>query len=79
MRLDVYDTLLFDRDRFLHSYHRHLDDARAYFANRAADYLEMNIPAGDGRVSLCEFLDRPVPGETFPHVNQARYRLNLFR
>ena len=39
----------------------------AYFRNRPADLLVINIAEGEGFEKLAPFLSRPIPAEPFPH------------
>lgn len=48
------------------SYHKEI---RSHFKGRE-DYLEMNIPKGDGWEKLCPFLGLPIPDKPFPHDNK---------
>ena len=45
---------------------------RDHFRDRPDDLLVMDICGGDGYEVLCPFLDVPVPGEGFPHVNKGK-------
>lgn len=60
------------RDSMIASYLRYNDEVRRHFAGRA-DFLEMNIEAGDGWTPLCGLLDLPVPDAPFPHRNRQAY------
>ncbi len=53
---------------YLDRYRRHNADVIAYFSRREC-LLTMDITAGDGWESLCDFLELPVPDQPFPHVN----------
>lgn len=67
LRVATYGTAVWDRERMLYVYDRHLNEARRYFRGRDV-YLEMDICAGDGWKKLCEFLRCPVPEIEFPHL-----------
>lgn len=69
-RMHIYESVTFDRDKFVAAYHRYHADVRRYFANRPNDLLEMNIVEGDGWDKLCPFLELPVPEVAFPHRNK---------
>ncbi|MGD1865337.1 MAG: sulfotransferase family protein [Phormidesmis sp.] len=69
-RMHIYESVTFDRDKFVAAYHRHYADVRRYFADRPDDLLEMNIVEGEGWEKLCPFLDLPVPEAAFPHRNK---------
>jgi len=68
-RMMLFETVVFEREKFVAAYHRHAADVRRYFANRPGDLLEMNITGGDGWEKLCPFLGLPVPGAPFPHLH----------
>ena len=52
---------------YLDRYRRHNADVIAYFSGREC-LLTMDIIAGDGWETLCDFLEPPVPDQPFPHV-----------
>lgn len=71
IRLISYGVHNFHRQHFLDVYRRHVDQVREYFRNRPGDFLFLDIanePAPWGL--LCGFLDRPVPGQKFPHLKK---------
>lgn len=68
-RMLIYESVTFDREKFVRAYHRHHAEVRSYFEDRPQDLLEMNITEGAGWDALCEFLGLPVPGEPFPCQN----------
>lgn len=72
-RMTLYDTVKFERNKFVDAYHRHHADVRRYFSGRENDLLEMRIVEGEGWEKLCPFLDLPVPDLPFPHAH-ARHR-----
>jgi Sulfotransferase domain len=45
-----------------------------YFAARPADFLIMDITAGEGWDNLCRFLGKPVPEQPFPRLNELAGR-----
>ena len=53
---------------YLDRYRRHNTDVIAHFARREC-LLTMDITAGDGWKTLCDFLEMPVPDQPFPHIN----------
>ena len=69
-RMLLYETVEFERDKFIAAYHRHHADVRRYFADRPDDLLELNIVAGEGWEKLCPFLGLPIPDRPFPHRNK---------
>jgi hypothetical protein len=54
-------------------YEAHNAAVRSYFQDRPNDLLIVCWENGDGWPELCEFLDLPVPNESFPHVNIGEY------
>jgi hypothetical protein len=69
-RMQLGETVRFERDKAIAARERHHADVRRYFADRPDDLLEMNILTGDGWEKLCPFLGLPVPDVPFPHRNQ---------
>jgi hypothetical protein len=69
-RMHIYETVTFDRDKFISAYHHHHESVRRYFKTRPADLLEMNIIGGEGWEKLCPFLELSIPNEPFPHANK---------
>lgn len=53
---------------YLDRYRRHNADVVRHFSGRAC-LLVMDITAGDGWEALCDFLELPVPDQSFPHLN----------
>ena len=60
-------------------YREHNAAVRSYFKDRPGDFMELCWEHGDGWQQLCEFLERPIPSNPFPHVNKtpkkSTYRL----
>ena len=69
-RMLLYETVVFDREKFIETYHRHHADVRRYFAGRPDDLLELDVTTGDGWDELCPFLDLPVPDQPFSRANK---------
>lgn len=81
-RMMIYETVTFDREKYVAAYHRHHADVRRYFANRPDDLLEMNIvEAGDGWEKLCPFLGLPAPSTPFPrkHIRIGEGDPSMFK
>jgi hypothetical protein len=68
-RMTIYETVTFDRDKYIAAYERHYADVRRYFAHRD-DLLEMNIVAGEGWEELCPFLGVEAPNVPFPNKHK---------
>lgn len=71
-RMLLYETVTFDRTKFIEAYHRHHEDVRRYFKHRPHDLLEIDITQGDGWEKLCPFLGLPIPNISFPHKNSRQ-------
>ena len=56
---------------YLEYFNAHNQAVRDYFQDRPNDLLTLSLIDGDGWDKLCRFLDKPVPGRAFPHVNKA--------
>ncbi len=69
-RMLLYETVVFDREKFIETYHRHHADVRRYFSKRPDDLLEMDITTGDGWEKLCPFLGLPIPDQPFRQSNK---------
>lgn len=68
-RMLLYETVTFDRQKFVDAYHRHHEDVYRYFRDRPQDLLVMDFTAGEGWEKLCTFLELPIPQTPFPHAN----------
>ena len=66
----LYGVTHFEREVFRARYLRHEDEVRAYFRDRPADLLVIDLGVGEPWAALCSFLDRPVPDRPFPHANR---------
>ncbi len=69
-RMLLYGTVVFERDKFIETWHRHHEEVRNYFKDRPHDLLEMDITAGEGWEKLCPFLDLPIPDQPFRNANK---------
>lgn len=69
-RMLIYESVTFNRQKFIDAYHRHHDDVRRYFRDRPEAFLEMSITGNEGWDKICPFLDLPIPAEPFPHLNK---------
>jgi Sulfotransferase domain/Inositol monophosphatase family len=70
--IDMYGTAVFDEELFRRGYQRFVDGVLAYFAQRPADLLVLDVAAGQGWNELCAFLGKPVPELAFPKSNVTR-------
>jgi len=72
--LDLYDTIIFDEEKFKHSYKKFTDDALEYFKDRPNDLLVINVSKGEGWEKLCPFLNKPTPEALFPKSNVTQIK-----
>jgi hypothetical protein len=68
-RMQLYESVTFDRAKYAAAYEKHHADVRRYFADRPDDLLEMNLVGGDGWSVLCPFLAIKTPSVPFPHLH----------
>ncbi len=68
-RMLLYESVTFDRAKFVAAYERHHADVRRYFADRRNCLLEMNLISGEGWEVMCPFLGLPIPDVPFPHLH----------
>ncbi len=64
---EVSEQQLLDR------YEKHNFEVERYFSNRSKDLLVVDWVEGGGWQELCNFLDKEVPDEPFPHANKGIY------
>ena len=72
--MDLYDSTVFDEEKFRKGYQDFVDGVYRYFSDRQQDLLTLNISSGDGWETLCPFLGKPVPDIPFPKANVTRIR-----
>lgn len=72
-KIEVYkhhfEATKFSKDQFIKYYREYNQKVRDYFKGRD-NFIEMDIPAGDGWNILCPFLGEPIPDIPFPHSNK---------
>jgi len=59
------------KDAYVETYLAHNEAARAYFADRPEQMIEVCWEEDDGWDRLASFLEREVPDIPFPHVNKS--------
>jgi Sulfotransferase domain len=79
VRLRTYGVLEWEPLKFRDAYAQHVQQVHAYFEERPAALLIMDITVGDGWELLCPFLGRAVPSVPFPRLNVTEYRRSLWR
>jgi len=58
---------------YLKKFKNHNNEVLKYFSNRQDDLLVVEWENGDGWKKLCDFLNEPIPNQSFPHVNKGNY------
>jgi 3'-phosphoadenosine 5'-phosphosulfate (PAPS) 3'-phosphatase len=66
---DLYDTIVFDEEKFRAGYDRFIGSVMAYFKERPNDLLVIDVTAGEGWEKLCPFLGEATPDIPFPKAN----------
>jgi hypothetical protein len=66
----IYGSVVAKEYLFRKKFREH--NSRVIATVPADQLLVMDVTNGDGWGSLCEFVDRPVPPEAFPHANRTR-------
>lgn len=67
--MDLYDTVVFDDEKFRTGYDRFEKKVKAYFRDRPQDLLVIDVTAGEGWEKLCPFLGQSIPSIAFPKAN----------
>jgi hypothetical protein len=55
---------------FKQNFELHIERVSRHFEERTSDFLILNICAGEGWPQLCQFLNRPIPEMSFPHLHK---------
>ena len=63
---------------YLDRYRQHNREVLDYFEDRKDDLLILDLQTGHGWEELCPFLGVPIPDESFPHKQKARYGLDKY-
>jgi hypothetical protein len=74
VRKRLYSSPTWNPKSYLAGYQAHNAEVARYFTGRKADFLRLNLFAGQGWPELCGFLGRPVPRSPFPHSNVTSRR-----
>lgn len=64
----LYGTTVFDEAQLRHAYQRHVEDVVDYFTGRS-ELLSLDVTTSAPYLELGNFLDREVPSDRFPHLN----------
>lgn len=65
----AYGTRYFDRELFARRYQEHNRTVRNYFGAGKGRFLEIDLSGDISWIPLCQFLERPEPTVSFPHLN----------
>jgi sulfotransferase family protein len=71
----LYGRPTFDREQFSRAHDVYNQRVRRHFHDRPEDLLTIDICAGEGWDSLCEFLGLPHPKTQFPYVDPTPFVL----
>jgi hypothetical protein len=69
-RFKLWDSFVFDREKFIEGYHKHHSSVLYYFKNRPNDLLILDLKTTRKFEKLCSFLDKPIPSDDYPHLNK---------
>ena len=67
----VYGICHYEEELFRRVFVEFNDEVLNYFRGREEKLLVLNICEGEGWGKLCNFLDRPIPKNDFPHRNKG--------
>jgi hypothetical protein len=67
----MYGRISFDADTFMARYRRHNREVMEYFQKRPDQFLWLPIHDKCAWEKLCRFLDRPIQGGEFPHIDRT--------
>lgn len=65
------ETLSGNREKIIEHYNTHNQNVLDFLNGRGADFIVMDISGGDGWDKLCNFLNKPIPRQPFPHANKS--------
>lgn len=60
-----------DKQNTINVYNNHNQEVIAYFKNRPDDLLIIDFTKGEKWDKLCDFLDKEIPKDPFPHYNNS--------
>ena len=60
--------------QLIERYEKHNTEVERYFRDRSKDILTIDWERGNGWKELCEFLEKDIPNEPFPHANKGKYK-----
>lgn len=60
-----------DKQNTINVYQKHNQEVMAYFKDRPDDLLIVDFTKGDKWEKLCDFLNKDIPKDPFPHINKS--------
>jgi hypothetical protein len=60
------------KKQFIERYNKHYSSVLDYFKKKN-NLLIVNFEKGDGWKEICQFLEKPIPDQPFPHLNKGLY------
>lgn len=72
-RNNVSEDQIPPKSKFISRYNKHYQSVLSYFKGRD-NLLIINLSEGDGWAEVCNFLDKPIPDQKFPHLNKGTNR-----
>lgn len=72
--MDLYDSTVFDEQKFRKGYEDFVNGVFRYFSDRPQDLLILDVSSGDIWETLCPFLGKPIPDIPFPKANVTTIR-----
>lgn len=81
LMIDLYNSIEFNREKFINAYKNHEKEIFKHFKNRKNDLLSINICSSSSKGNwqkICKFLGKKIPQEDFPKKNVKNYsNLNI--
>ncbi len=68
-RLETFGCITFSYERFAYLYEHHTEGVKRYFEHRPDDLLISEVGQDEPWLDICQFLDKPVPNQPYPHSN----------
>ena len=65
------ESLANNKQKIIDHFSAHNQRVIDFFAERRANFITLDMPAGDGWEKLCRFLNKPIPETPFPHANKS--------
>jgi hypothetical protein len=65
------ETLAGNKKKIIDHYNAYNRNVIDFFSKRNAEFIVLDMPAGDGWQKLCGFLKKEIPTQLFPHLNKA--------